>query len=201
VKNLIAAALLLGCGQLQAAMLIGETDLLGDGDLTVIEYNDGRLVEYLDLSETQGMTVGAALAVYGEYGFHFANENDVSQLFDAFGFTYSWTPGSLSEITDATAVEQQQFLDYLGGAIIGPFDEPRVSFGHFDNPTAMYDAYFCIAISTGGCDPQVFTNDLSLDGFAYAGITLVRTAVPIPAAVWLFGSGLGLLGWFRKIKA
>ena len=23
-------------------------------------------------------------------------------------------------------------------------------------------------------------------------------AIPIPAAVWLFGSGLGLLGWFRK---
>ncbi len=26
------------------------------------------------------------------------------------------------------------------------------------------------------------------------------SAVPIPAAVWLFGSGLGLLGWFRKTK-
>jgi hypothetical protein len=38
------------------------------------------------------------------------------------------------------------------------------------------------------------------DGF-YGGLDdIVVTAVPIPAAVWLFGSGLGLLGWFRRRK-
>ena len=28
--------------------------------------------------------------------------------------------------------------------------------------------------------------------------TLSSLAVPIPAAFWLFGSGLGLLGWIRR---
>jgi hypothetical protein len=40
------------------------------------------------------------------------------------------------------------------------------------------------------------------DAYANSGYALNSTfnvsQVPIPAAVWLFGSGLGLLGWFRR---
>ena len=42
------------------------------------------------------------------------------------------------------------------------------------------------------------------DGFGFGAGTVAQidninvSAVPVPAAVWLFGSGLGLLGWFRR---
>ena len=44
----------------------------------------------------------------------------------------------------------------------------------------------------------VWELDYNLDVAGTDVLTAMVAAVPIPAAVWLFASGFGLLGWFRK---
>ncbi len=43
---------------------------------------------------------------------------------------------------------------------------------------------------------------ITIDGLYYSDAVSIdnftANVIPIPAAVWLFGSGLSLLGWFRR---
>jgi hypothetical protein len=54
--------------------------------------------------------------------------------------------------------------------------------------------------SSGPADRMYTEADFLNGGSSIAEISNVRafSTVPVPAAVWLFGSGLGLLGWMRR---
>jgi hypothetical protein len=55
------------------------------------------------------------------------------------------------------------------------------------------------SILDSGGDPITDFTVTSSSGFNYA--LPHPAAIPIPAAVWLFGSALGLLGWIRRKAA
>ncbi len=95
-------------------------------------------------------------------------------------------------------------------------------YGYLENrddgyPEDYFDGIIGI-VSYSGIDSQYGTGDYSIDnvgGGVYFGAgyyaevhnvpgtpgVWTMTAVPIPAAVWLFGSGLGLLGWMKRKRA
>ena len=61
-----------------------------------------------------------------------------------------------------------------------------------------------VNINEGGIDTFEFISDLALQNGSYVGsMAIIETsAVPVPAAAWLFGSGLlGLVGVARRKKA
>ncbi len=70
------------------------------------------------------------------------------------------------------------------------------------NCAAGYNAEFCPFVATGiafsGTAKSVsfagVANQILFDDVTFGSVI----PIPIPAAVWLFGSGLGLLGWIRR---
>ena len=69
--------------------------------------------------------------------------------------------------------------------------------------------YWCLDGSLAGCGGLRSTDNIAINAFgsrieytagefAYAAEVSIGSAVPIPAAAWLFGSALAGLGWMRR---
>lgn len=85
-------------------------------------------------------------------------------------------------------------------------DTDGAGFTSISGSTTTGVANLAVPIGTGDwLDLVTITIHSEGNGFGFGYATteidnIVVRAVPIPAAVWLFGSALGLLGWIRKPK-
>lgn len=186
----------------------------------------GNGLEWLQWDVTVGQSIDSALAAYAADGWTVASNVQMAQLFNAFDFgltfdTYENTtqfyntdfssgdPGTEPDeifITMFGDTYKAVGLSYCYGGDC--YTQTEAWFGtDFDqdgyyNKALVFDDY----IYSGGSNYS--GKALMYDDFAgisqagaYVGVALVRevSAVPVPAAVWLFGSGLlGLIGVARR---
>ena len=182
-----------------SGVLLGTGTLNTTNDLTRIQAG-ASVLEFLDLSATSGLSVSAAVSAYGANGFHWATGSEVSDLFSAFGITYSNSAGAVSDL-GASLTDRTSFVGYLGetGGQAGH------SLGWIDDLTGGgFHTYSCIAINS--CGPVSFVFNAP-DAYGIwpsefqIGVYLVRDAVPEPTTYALMAAGLAGLAAMRRRQA
>jgi hypothetical protein len=116
--------------------------------------------------------------------------NYTSSISEDFGWAGAWIFG----LHEATGTGLSIFYDEINSAQAG---------NQFDlASTFLFSTVTAGAITCVGHDIDLCTTTGYSATRLYSGGTLiVSAAVPIPAAFWLFGTSLGLLGWMRRKKA
>ncbi len=170
-------------------------------------------LDWLDLSLTTGMSMEDALAANSQwrYATNSEVENIFGQLFDGYfnteagGWSLSSNGAYADQLTDVTNFEN------LFGATQIFFSFPltqRFVFGLYEDEAGVIRVMgtqfstqpgFTQTVVEGMDFTQVLDTTTAVTG---RGTFLVRSSVvPIPAAIWLFGSALGLVGFLRRRTA
>jgi len=183
-----ALALSLIGGSAYAALVDNGNSMIDTG--TGLEWYDLDNID--SLGKTYNQVVGSSL--YTVDGYEHATTAQVITLFTNAGFLT--TDNTNNSANDPAA---NLLLDYLGctqfcGTVnaTGRGFADWTSVGWTTRPN-----YHTTGLGAGAATTSLLSSNLDLVD-ATAGHFLVRTAIPVPAAVWLFGSALGLLGWVRR---
>ena len=171
--------------------------LIDNGTFTT---DDITGLDWLDLSITDSQAYNSAVSL--NPGWRHASYTEVQTLFSSsFDGAYDTSNGggisTLGSGYTDQAADMATFISLFGET------DTDMSIGfvadlYGDLRWTGVDAYNIHLPSTFAT-----YNDSADSGHSQAGIFMVRTSVvPVPAAVWLFGSGLiGLVGFARRKKA
>ena len=175
-------------------LLIGSASLNLANDLTVIQ-DGNQVLQFLDLTSTQGMSVATAVGTFGGDGFHWATGNEVAQLYAAFGFSYESAAARITPLVvspDGVA----NFTSYLG------VTSDDAAAGWIDDHTdATFHTFSCISVSA--CRFGSFVNNIAFGwpSEQRLGVYLVRSAAnpaPEPGTAALIGIGLAGIFALRR---
>lgn len=151
------------------------TDFLGINFLTTSATNvfESQIVDPV-FSAANAASASSYVCIEGDWGITLATPTHVCGGWD-FG------PNSNNE-SSITYGPGTAFSRTIGGDDVELYFPYTIS--QYDNMASSWDG-----------TTLVFSNTVAPPEFHY---DMTFTAVPIPAAVWLFGSALGLLGWLRR---
>lgn len=178
----------------------------------------GGGLQWLQWSQTAGQSIDTALNGYAASGWRLATNLEMATLFNAFDFGYTFLDDELrsqyqhqSNPLNSFSAENE-FLElfgstyYQGGGNDGQGDPLVYTFAFFGNDADgdgrynlayVRDEYLSATNQYATGWAQLYQDSWMTDySYAEYGVALVRTSpVPVPAAVWLFGSALlGLAG-------
>lgn len=194
-----------------------ETDWEGasTGNLNIL-YDTTTQFEWLDLSVTIDMSWDDVQIVTssGNWldGFRYATQGEISALWTEAGFSqhpYGTGPGGgiYTQVTESEYLASLNFKNMISGSafnssmqgIYGPLNTDP-----YDSPVRLADLTWWTDGTVFTMGTYFFDGTQESDARIYRGSYLIRetSVVPIPAAAWLFSSGLiGLIGVARRKKA